>query len=156
MNAARLPDLEQVRFFVDEDLAGVGLGLMRLRHDVVVGSHKPVKDLVPSLDAEWIPVVAHQGWIAITNDRHIRTRHYEATAALECGLRCVHLRPAVRDAARWDFVRLLAMHWDAVEALCAEDGPVWLELTPRRTRRREFQPGKPPRLPPAAREQRKD
>jgi hypothetical protein len=43
----RFPDLAEVRFFVDEDLSGVGLGLMRLRNDVVVGGHEPVREFVP-------------------------------------------------------------------------------------------------------------
>ncbi|WP_425466459.1 hypothetical protein [Prauserella muralis] len=96
---------------------------MRLRKDVVTGSHKPVADLIPRKDEEWIPAVARYGWVAITNDRHIRTRFYEAAAALKSGLRCVRLRPPGRDANRWDFVRLLAAHWEAVEHLCSAQGP---------------------------------
>lgn len=140
------PDLDKVRFFVDEDLAGVGLGLMRLRNDVVTGSHEPIKKLVPRKDEEWIPEVAQRGWVVITNDRHIRTRFFEASAALGNQLRCACLRPSGRDASRWDFVRLLAGHWDAVEHLCHSTGPSWLEVRQLRTRRPSYEPGKPPRL----------
>jgi hypothetical protein len=124
----KYPDLARVRFFVDEDLAGVGLAMMRLRNDVVVGSHDPVKDFVPHKDRDWIPVVAARGWVTITNDRRIRTRFDEASAALEYELRVVHLAPPVRDATRWDFVCLLARHWEAVEELTTQSGPAWLAL----------------------------
>jgi hypothetical protein len=140
--------LDEVRFFVDEDLAGFGLAMMQLRNDVVVGSHDPVVELVPRNDPDWIPVVARQGWVVITNDRHIRTRYHEATPAIEHGLRAVHLAPAGRDASRWDFMRLLARHWDRVEDLAARPGPAWLALRGDRHRYLEYRPGEPPRLPP--------
>ncbi len=47
-------DLARVRFSVDEQLAGVGLGLMALRSDVVVASHPPIADF-PRDDPDWIP-----------------------------------------------------------------------------------------------------
>lgn len=147
-------DLARVRFFVDEQLAGLGLGLMVLRSDLVVASHPPIADL-PRDDPDWIPEVAARGWVVITNDKHIRTRPGEAEIALQTGLRCVHLAPPVRAAARWDFARLLLRHWDAVEALRAHAGPVWLQLDRRATPwERPYQPGKPPRVPPADRLQR--
>ena len=77
MSARPARDLARIRFFVDEDLAGVGLGLMRLRPDVVTGSHDPVTEVIPRKDEEWIPAVPERGWVAITNDRHIRTQFYE-------------------------------------------------------------------------------
>ena len=143
----RLPNLADVRYFVDEDLAGVGLAMMQLRNDIVVGSHAPVEDVIPSDDVDWIPVVAARGWVVITNDRHIRTRSDEAAAAVENGARIVHLKPTVRNPNRWEFVRLLARHWDIVEELAAESGPRWLQLQTNRYRYLEFRPGEPPRLP---------
>lgn len=97
---ATAADLARVRFYVDEQLAGLGLGLMALRSDVVVASHPPITDF-PRDDPDWIPEVAAQGWVVITNDKHIRTRPGEAEVALQTGLRCVHLAPAVRAAVRW-------------------------------------------------------
>jgi hypothetical protein len=94
----RFPHLDDVRFFVDEDLAGVGLALMGLRDDVVVGGHQPIEEFVPRKDSDWIPVVAGRGWVVITNDRHIRTRPFEAQVAVDNKLRCVHLDPTQRDA----------------------------------------------------------
>jgi len=146
-------DLARVRFYVDEDLAGLGLGLMRLRPgDLVVASHPPIDELVPRDDLDWIPAVAARGWVAITNDKHIRTGPREAVAAIEAGLRCVHLAPEQRNATRWDFACLLLRHWKPVEDLCHRPGPVWLQLDRRPTpRERPYQPGKPPRLPSADR-----
>jgi hypothetical protein len=63
-------DLAQVRFYVDEQLAGLGLGLMALRPDVAVASHPPIADF-PRDDPDWIPEVAAQGWVVITNDKHM-------------------------------------------------------------------------------------
>lgn len=102
-------DLAWVRFYVDEQLAGLGLGLMALRSDVVVASHPPIADF-PRDDPDWIPEVAAHGWVVITNDKHIRTRPGEAEVALQTGLHCVHLAPPVRAAVRWDFARLLLRH----------------------------------------------
>ncbi len=85
--------LEQARFFVDEDLAGLGLALMRLRRDTLLGGRPPANLIIPKDDPDWIPVVADLGLVVITNDRRIRTRPGEADKAEDAGLRCVHLRP---------------------------------------------------------------
>lgn len=147
----KLPALDEVRFFVDEDLSGIGLALMGLRKDVVVGSHDPIAELVPRDDTDWIPVVARYGWVAITNDRHIRTRYFEATAAVEHKLRVAHLAPVERNASRWDFMRLLARHWKKVAELRKHPGPAWLALRGDRHRYLEYKPGEPMRLPPRQR-----
>ena len=38
MTRQHVPSLAQARFFVDEDLSGLGVALMRLRRDVIVGA----------------------------------------------------------------------------------------------------------------------
>jgi hypothetical protein len=152
------PDpLREVRFFVDENLAGLGLALRRVRPlpDVVVASHPPIADLVPRDDPDWIPDVAGRRWVVITNDRHIRTRPTEAPKAVEHGLVVAHL-DAGTPARVWDYLRLLLRHWDDVEALYGQAGPSWLELNMHRVRafRRDYEPGKPPRLEADPREER--
>jgi hypothetical protein len=146
-----------VRFFVDENLAGLGLTLGRVRPspDVVVASHPPIADLVPRDDPDWIPDVAGRGWVVITNDRRIRTRPTEAPKAVEHGLVVAHL-DAGAPARVWDYLRLLLRHWDDVEALSGQPGPIWLELDVRRAHpyRRDYEPGKPPRLEADPREER--
>lgn len=58
----RVPSLEEARFFVDEDLSGLGIALLRLRRDVLVGRRPPVNDVVPKDDPDWIPIVAAHRW----------------------------------------------------------------------------------------------
>jgi hypothetical protein len=144
-----VPSLDQARFFVDEDLSGLGIALMRLRRDVIVGGRTPAIEIAPKDDPDWIPVVAARGWVVITNDRHIRTRPGEADQARDMGLLCVCLRPTVNDATPWDFMMVLARHWVRVEELVGRAGPAWLELRGDRVRERPYHPGQPPRLPPA-------
>jgi PIN like domain len=144
----RVPSLDEARFFVDEDLSGLGIALMRLRRDVIVGRRAPANEVVPKDDPDWIPIVADRGWVVITNDRHIRTRPGEADQARDAAMRRVCLRPTVKDATPWDFMVLLARHWPKVDELDRRNGPVWLELRGDRSRERQYQPGQPPRLPP--------
>lgn len=143
----RVPSLEEARFFVDEDLSGFGIALMRLRRDVIVGPRKPVADVVPKDDPDWIPIVAVHGWAVITNDRHIRTRPGEADQARDAGLLCVCLRPMVKNATPWDFMMVLARHWSRVDEFAGRKGPAWLELRGDRFRELRYQPGQLPRLP---------
>lgn len=141
------PTLGDVQFFVDEDLSGLGLALMRLRKDVALARCSPVDDIVPKDDPDWIPIVADRGWVVITNDRHIRTRPVEADAAQDHGLRCVHLWPPGKRANRWDFMVQLIRHWPRVEQMCNVKGPRWLQLRDTKATELLYQPGKPPRLP---------
>jgi PIN like domain len=143
----RVPSLDEARFFVDEDLSGFGIALMRLRRDVIVGRHAPAIEVVPKDDPDWIPMVAARGWVVITNDRRIRTRPGEADQARDVGLLCVCLRPTVKDATPWDFMVMLARHWSRVEQLVGRKDPAWLELRGDRAYERPYQPGQPPRLP---------
>ncbi|MCA1709422.1 MAG: hypothetical protein LC808_41540 [Actinobacteria bacterium] len=129
-----MTSLDDARFFVDEDLSGFGIALMRLRRDVIVGRRAPAVEVVPKDDPDWIPVVAARGWVVITNDRHIRTRPGEADQARDAGLLCVCLRPTVKDASPWDFMMVLARHWPRVDELAGRKGPVWLELREDRSR----------------------
>ncbi len=74
----RVSSTDEARFFVDEDLSGLGIALMRLRRDVIVGRRAPAIGVVPKDDPDWIPIVAARGWVVITNDRHmmILARHW--------------------------------------------------------------------------------
>ncbi|MBM7770137.1 hypothetical protein JOD54_000341 [Actinokineospora baliensis] len=143
------PTIGDVRYFVDENLAGLGLSLMRLRRDIAVGGWGPIRQLVPALDEDWIPVVAAHGWTVITNDKKLRTRPNEA--ALTKAHRLLHLTPPVRDAPHWEFARVLLRHWDTVEAVAGETGPLWLAVSKRGCTRKAFAPGQVERMPPADR-----
>lgn len=149
--------LASARFFVDENLAGLGLALRSVHPvpDVVVASHDPIADLMPRDDPDWIPAVASRRWVVITNDEHIRTRPTEAPKAVESRLRVAHL-DAGSPARVWDYLRLLLRHWDDVEALCEHPGPAWLRLDVKRSTptHLSYEPGKPPRLAADPREDR--
>lgn len=146
MRPGDLP-LSEARFFVDEDLSGLGLALMRLRRDVVLGGRPPADTLLPKDDPDWIPVAARLGLVVITNDRRIRTRPGEADVAKDSGLRCVQLRPRAKNPTQWDFMLQLTGHWQFVEVLTERPGPVWLELRGGHRKELPYQPGQPPRLP---------
>jgi hypothetical protein len=66
--------LEQIRFYVDEDILGVGYSLMWARPDAVTCGIEPVAEELPRgvLDIDWIPGVAAHGWVAITKNHKIR------------------------------------------------------------------------------------
>jgi hypothetical protein len=132
-------ELEDVRFFVDENTIALGKAIAVLRNDTALIGRPPIDQLVTvgMLDEEWIPIVASRGWVVLTSDHHLRTRPHEARLALEHGLKCVNLK-GVGALTRWaQFVRL-AIHWDAVEefARTHPDGPWWLSLN--KTGRKEY------------------
>lgn len=81
-------------------------------------------------DVEWIPLVAARGWVAITNDHHLRTRPSEARIAHHHGLKCVNLRGA-GNLSRWSQLVRLVSHWEAIDEFVRThpDGPWWLSLT---------------------------
>jgi len=140
--------LPEARFFVDEDLSGLGLALMRLRRDVALGGRQPASAVLPKDDPDWIPIVAALGLVVITNDRRIRTRPGEADVAEQAGLRCVHLRPRDKNPTQWDFLLQLTAHWRVVDALPETPGPIWLQLHGSDRKELPYKPGQPPRLPP--------
>ena len=71
----RSRSLEQIRFYVDEDILGVGYALMWVRPDAVTCGIEPVAEELPrgSLDIDWIPRVAAHGWVAITKNHKIQS-----------------------------------------------------------------------------------
>lgn len=132
-------DLEDVRFFIDENTIALGKAIAGLRNDTALIGRPPVDQLVTvgMLDVEWIPIVASRGWVVITIDHHLRTRPNEAGLALEHGLKYVNLK-GVGNLTRWAQLVRLANHWDGVEefARTHPDGPWWLSLN--KTGRKEY------------------
>lgn len=113
-----------MRFVVDENTLAVGKVMQQLRDDVAYVGDPLISDLIPcrSLDKHWIPVAAAHGWVAITNDHHMRTRHYEASLALEHGLMIVNIK-GVGHRTAWDQLVRLTKHWQSVERFIAK--PCW-------------------------------
>jgi hypothetical protein len=122
-----------VRFYVDEDILGLGYGLMWLRHDVTTCAQPPFAERLPRgiADADWIPAVAELGLVAITNNRKIRTNPVEAGIAVASGARIIGLAGKAANGTSWDKATLLTRHWGAIESFIAEhpDGPWWLAVT---------------------------
>ena len=139
-------ELGQLRFVVDENTLAVGKVMQQLRDDVAYVGDPLISDLIPrrSLDKHWIPVAAKHGWVAITNDHHMRTRHYEASLALEHGLMVVNIK-GVGHRTAWDQLVRLTKHWQSVERFIAKNpaGPWWLSLTDSGWRQLDYRPDKP-------------
>lgn len=133
-----LPDprsrpIEQIRFYVDEDILGVGYGLMWLRPDAVTCGISPIAKELPRgvLDIDWIPEVAARGWVAITKNHKIRTNPTEAKVAVETQARIVGFAGRSGNMTSWQMVTTLARHWAAIETQidAAPTGPWWLSVS---------------------------
>lgn len=113
-------ELGQVRFVVDENTLAVGKVMQMLRDDVAYVGDPLISDLIPlrSRDRHWIPIAAEHGWVAITNDHHMRTRYYEASLALDHGLMVVNIK-GVGHRKAWDQLVRLVKHWQSVERFIA-------------------------------------
>lgn len=111
-----------LRFFADESVLGLGMGLARLRRDTVHPGH----DLIPevplgALDPDWIPAVAGRGLIAIGRDKRVRTKPAEKQAIIDSGLRYIWIG-GKQDESSWDWMRRLSRYWDEIERLIDELG----------------------------------
>lgn len=74
-----------------------------------------------ALDADWIPVIATRGLIAIGRDKRMRTRPAERQAMIDSGLRYIWIG-GKRDQSGWEWMRRLARYWDEIERLVDELG----------------------------------
>lgn len=131
-----------IRFYVDEDILGLGAGLMWLRPDVVTCGYEPVGDKLHRgmPDIEWIPAVAALGLIAITNNDKIRKNPIEAALCVQHGARIIGLAGKLAQRNTWDSVLLLARHWQSIENFVdtKPNGPWWLAVTQSGTDQRRF------------------
>ena len=121
------PRIDEVRFYADEMILGLGQSLAAARRDVIYCGHPLIPECPRGiLDDQWIPLVANRGLIALTRDRHIRTRPAEKLAVKESGLRRFVIT-VKKDIGTWGWLVLMVRHWDAIEKVIAErpTGP-WL------------------------------
>jgi hypothetical protein len=102
----------QLRFYVDESLLGLGKTLALARKDVIHVNHRLISNEVPlgTLDPIWIPIVAARNLIALCHDKKIRTRPGERALVLEHGLRIIRLENK-RDLSTWEMLDLLVRRW---------------------------------------------
>src|SRR5579875_486502 len=137
--------VDKIQFVVDENLLRFGKALSQLRDDVCRVGQPPVVELLPAGigDDEWIPIVGGRGWVAITNDKRLRTRPVEASLAVRHRLKVVHLHGTVGTQTAWAQMVRFATRWPAVEnhVRATPDGPWWLSLRADRLRILTFEPG---------------
>jgi hypothetical protein len=116
-------DPQNLRFYVDENIMGVGKALAIARKDTVHPGHRLIPEVQPgSLDTEWIPLVASRGLVVISRDRHIRTRPGEVALLREYGLRVFWIG-GKRDLNNWDNLVRLVRRWPDIESVIAQQGP---------------------------------
>jgi hypothetical protein len=115
-------DAAGLRFFVDENLLGVGKVLERIRRDVVHAGHPLIPGApLGALDTAWIPAVAGAGLAAITRDRRIRTRTAELQRLQNAGLR-VFCIAGPGPYTSWDYLVRLVKRWDDIERTLNDRG----------------------------------
>jgi PIN like domain len=137
--------LEDVAFVIDENLIGLGRGLMHLRRDIAMVGQGGVAELLPKgiLDSEWIPIVGDRGWVMITNDQRIRTRPSEAPLAIAHRLKVIHLKGNVGMQTAWAQAIRLFSRWEGIDNHLSNnpDGPWWLSVRGDRVQAMRFDPG---------------
>lgn len=117
------PRQDRLRFFVDESALGLGHVLAAARLDTVYCGHPlaPPGTEPGHLDAEWMPVVASAGLVAIGRDGKIRSRPWERAVIREHGLRVLRIGGRHdRDLPVWEWLTWLVRHWAAIERTVAE------------------------------------
>lgn len=116
-------DPENLRFFADESVLGLGKALAIARRDLVHPGHPIIPDVpTGALDTVWIPEVAARGLVVIARDRHIRTKPAEIEALRDAGLRVFWIA-GKRDLTTWGYLTRLVRRWDEIERTIADRGP---------------------------------
>jgi hypothetical protein len=120
-----------VRFYIDQDILGLKI-LASLRSDITYPGdpgatvHKRERSPCPikpgTLDVDWLPVVAEQGWLIITRDAHIRQHRAEINAVMDHRARMVAL--ASEDARNtWAQLEVVMTQWREIDKLADLPGP---------------------------------
>lgn len=123
-----------VRFYFDADVLGLAKIVANLRPDFTYPGdpggivHKRQRSACPvtkpaTLDQDWIPVVAEQGWLIVTRDSRIQERRAEITAVRDAGARLVAL--AGKEATgTWAQLEVVMSRWRDIEALLDKPAPL--------------------------------
>lgn len=112
------------RFFVDENLIGVGRALAAVRDDVVHPGHLDLPDIpLGAKDPDWLPLVGADGHdlVVITRDSGIRSKPAEYKLYVDNGVRAFFLT-GKKDMTKWDKFVMLVKMWDRIEAKVAKSG----------------------------------
>jgi hypothetical protein len=128
-----------VRFYFDADILGLAHVVCALRLDCTYPGDKgltikrrtrpPCVVTTPKAkDPEWIPVVANQGWIAITRDSNILDHLSALQAVRNNGLRLVTLS-GPDGKYKWTQLEIIMTQWRRIEALQDRTGPLIISST---------------------------
>lgn len=128
-----------VRFYVDADMLGLGKLLAGLRSDFthpgdpgdeIKRRFRPACPITKAatLDPDWIPVVAKEGWLIITRDAAIQENLAELEAVRSNNARMVNFSG---DDARdtWSQLQLFMRYWPRIEQAATETGPFIYQAT---------------------------
>jgi hypothetical protein len=109
-----------IRFYIDADLIGLGRVLVNVRSDGtnpgdhgglgVGGLNWPLAQPKGERDAVWIPLVAKEGGIVITRDRHLQHRPDEHSAILEQDAKVIRL-DARHELNKWLQLEIVVTQW---------------------------------------------
>jgi hypothetical protein len=119
------------RFFADETDLALARALAAARPDVVYPGHPKLPE-VPrqTLDPVWLPIICKRRLVVISRDKHIRRRPVEKAAWRQNGVRGFVLTGKTSQST-WDSLRIIARHWDDIEALISGRplGPWMISVT---------------------------
>lgn len=122
-----------VRIYFDADVLGLAKLLCQERADFTYPGDpggrikKRMRPACPitkarTLDEDWIPVVARNGWLIITRDQQIQFKRAEINAVRDHGAKMVNL--ASDDAGTtWTQLEVVMARWREIEPLIDEPGP---------------------------------
>lgn len=71
-------------------------------------------------DEVWMPEIAKEGWVAVTQDRAIERRPHQAALRQRVGLRMIYLPSAFMKMPLWDQATFLVRLWRQIDQ-AAED-----------------------------------
>lgn len=132
---------DEVRFYVDESAAGLGLALVAARKDTIMVGHPLIPECPRgALDPDWIPAVAARGLIVIARDKKLRTKPVEIQTLWSAGLRVFNIG-GKHDQSTWQWLGRVVKYWPKMEAIIESrpDGP-WIFMI-NETGLEEYRPG---------------
>ncbi len=135
-----------IQFYFDADLVGVAKLLVQVRADVTyagdpggIGPDKrqrPPSPVAPATpDDIWIPMVAREGWVVFSRDRHIQHRPAEKQAVLNNAARLITLDARSVQLTKWLELEIVVCQWRAIEGIAALSGP-WIYTATRSSLRK--------------------
>lgn len=108
-------------FFLDNCIPiKVGKILRAADQDVVILRERYRPDIP---DPEWMPLVAHEGWIVVTDDNYIRRNPAERKLLKSLELRVVFLPGPFAQLGVWQQVEKVGNWWPKILKACAKLEP---------------------------------